>query len=363
MAGLWFLQRSLSQRENTEATLQHSVLALEESSREIDILGRTGTLLQSAVEYAEAFSILEGAAKDLFRSRSGALCILNSSKNLLEVVARFGAPLLGDDPTFSPEECWALRSGRVQATPEDGKPLCSHFGTRERGGSLCVPMAAQHETIGVFCLGGAKLSGPLTGLANAFAEQAALAFANLRLRDSLRNQANRDPLTSLYNRRYLEESFERELRRATRRNMSVGVMMLDLDEFKKFNDRNGHQAGDAALKAVAAVIGASCRAEDIACRYGGEEFALILPDASLQNTILKAQAIVQAVREAVVLQGIVELPRVTISIGVAAFPDHGESAAAILGAADRALYRAKERGRDGVVSAERITEAPRIAQA
>ena len=224
-------------------------------------------------------------------------------------------------------------------------------------------MAAQHETIGVFCLGGAKLSGPLTGLANAFAEQAALAFANLRLRDSLRNQANRDPLTSLYNRRYLEESFERELRRATRRNMSVGVMMLDLDEFKKFNDRNGHQAGDAALKAVAAVIGASCRAEDIACRYGGEEFALILPDASLQNTILKAQAIVQAVREAVVLQGIVELPRVTISIGVAAFPDHGESAAAILGAADRALYRAKERGRDGVVSAERITEAPRIAQA
>jgi diguanylate cyclase (GGDEF)-like protein len=185
-----------------------------------------------------------------------------------------------------------------------------------------------------------------TRLAATAAEHIALALANLNLRETLRHQAVRDPLTGLFNRRYLEETLERELRRAERRSLPLAVIMLDIDHFKRFNDTFGHDAGDALLPEVGSYLRTHVRPEDIACRYGGEEFTLILPDAPLEPTLRRVDELRQGIARLGIAHRGQPLGTVTISMGVAVFPAHGTSPDALLRVADRALYRAKEQGRD-----------------
>jgi diguanylate cyclase (GGDEF)-like protein len=181
------------------------------------------------------------------------------------------------------------------------------------------------------------------------AEHIALAIANLKLRETLRNQSIRDALTGLFNRRYMEESLEREMRRAARGRHPVGIIMLDLDHFKRFNDTYGHEAGDDLLRRVGATLQRSIRAEDIACRYGGEEFTLIMPEASLLDAAHRAESIRESIKALHTDPRRQPFGSVTISGGVATFPDHGPTGDAVLRAADAALYQAKARGRDRIV--------------
>ena len=181
----------------------------------------------------------------------------------------------------------------------------------------------------------------------------------LRLQKTLRVQAVRDPLTRLFNRRYLEETFERELRRAERRRKPMGVIMLDLDHFKIFNDTFGHAAGDALLRVVGQFLVSRSRREDVACRYGGEEFVLIFPDAPLDTTVRRAEELREEARSLQVQHHGHPLGNVTISVGVAGFPVHGSTTATLLRAADEALYRAKSEGRDRVEVAGRLALTPR----
>jgi len=185
----------------------------------------------------------------------------------------------------------------------------------------------------------------------AIAEKLALSLANLKLWETLQNQAIRDPLTGLYNRRYLEETMDRELHRSRRLKAPLGVVMMDLDHFKEFNDSFGHGAGDALLSALAHVITAGIRTEDIACRYGGEEFLLVIPGASLEIALERAEKVRQAVKALQVKYQGRFLRSTTISLGVANFPDHGQTAEEVIAAADAALYRAKQAGRDRVETA------------
>jgi diguanylate cyclase (GGDEF)-like protein len=184
------------------------------------------------------------------------------------------------------------------------------------------------------------------------AEQFALALANVRLRETLRGQSIRDPLTGLFNRRYMEETLDRELSRAERGRRALSVVLLDIDRFKHFNDTFGHEAGDTVLASLGALLRSVSRASDVACRYGGEEFALILPEASLQDARRRAEEIQDAIRGLRVSHGGRPLEGVRCSMGVAAFPEHGEAGGALLRAADAALYRAKREGRDQVVLAD-----------
>jgi diguanylate cyclase (GGDEF)-like protein len=187
------------------------------------------------------------------------------------------------------------------------------------------------------------------------AEDMALALSNLRLRETLRSQAIRDPLTGLFNRRYLEETMDRELSRVKRQRGSLGVIMMDLDHFKEYNDTFGHSGGDELLSALGTLIKGQIRGEDIACRYGGEEFLLILPGASLEVALERAEILRQAVKEMHLrYQG---LKPTTLSLGVAVYPDHGDTGLEIIKAADAALYRAKQAGRDRVMAAEYSAEA------
>jgi diguanylate cyclase (GGDEF)-like protein len=187
------------------------------------------------------------------------------------------------------------------------------------------------------------------------ADRVGPALANLKLRDALREMALHDGLTGLYNRRYLEDTMNRELHRAERNRTAVSVIMIDIDHFKRFNDEFGHAAGDFVLNAVARAITSSTRASDIACRYGGEELAVVLSEADLQSARDRAEQIRRAIREIDLNRLGQTLPAPTASFGVAVYPQDGATPADLLKAADRALYRAKQAGRDRVCAASELT--------
>lgn len=191
----------------------------------------------------------------------------------------------------------------------------------------------------------------LTRQARAVGERISMALANLRLREVLRSQSIRDPLTGLFNRRFMEESFERELRRAARCGENATLLMVDIDHFKQFNDTFGHQAGDALLRGLGDFLSQRIRGQDVACRYGGEEFALILAGASGDVASKRAERLREELKELTVRHAGQTLGRVTLSIGIAVFPDHGSTVDELLRLADQALYRAKTEGRDRVIVA------------
>ena len=223
--------------------------------------------------------------------------------------------------------------------------------------SICIPLLAQGEALGVVYL----RPGPATKIPSfdaipqqlrVVADGVALAVANLRLREALRQESIRDPLTDLFNRRYMEESLERKVLRALRNQQPVGIIMLDIDHFKRINDTYGHATGDAVLRQLGDVLKEHTRGDDIACREGGDEFTLILPEATREQTRLRAEQLRQDFKTLRIQHGGQVLDSITLSFGVAAYPDHGATRDAVLRAADTALYRAKHAGRDRVVVAE-----------
>jgi diguanylate cyclase (GGDEF)-like protein/PAS domain S-box-containing protein len=343
--------RPVEQRLRQEnERLAQRIAALEQRTREISLVSETGDLLQACRSAEEAYAVIARMGAQLFPGESGAVCVAGASSNLVEAVAAWGMP--PGERLFSPEECWGLRRGRAHVVEDlTVGPTCRHMHAAFVSSYLCVPMMAHGETLGLLNLSAAEPGG-LTDekqrLAVAVAEHIALALANLRLRESLSRQSIRDPLTGLFNRRYMEESLEREMRRAGRGRHPVGIIMLDLDHFKQFNDTHGHEAGDNLLREVGAILQRSIRAADIACRYGGEEFTLILPEASLADATQRAEQIREAIRNVGIVHRRQAVAPVTVSLGVAIYPDHGPTGDAVLRAADAALYQAKACGRDRV---------------
>jgi diguanylate cyclase (GGDEF)-like protein/PAS domain S-box-containing protein len=167
----------------------------------------------------------------------------------------------------------------------------------------------------------------------------------------LREQSVRDHLTGVFNRRYMEETLERELLRASRKGITLGVMMIDVDDFKRFNDVYGHIAGDVVLRELGGLLLGHIRGEDIACRYGGDEFIIVLPDASSEVTLERAERLRQNVRRLNIQYEGKTLESITLSVGVSVFPENGSTSAEILKAADTALYRAKHERRDRLIVA------------
>ncbi len=331
-------------------------------NREITLLSELGESLQSCLSIEEAHHLIIGSAQVLFPGSSGAVCIMASSRDVVEIVATWGDSALGDSH-FEPKDCLALRRGRLYRFDSEPASLsCVHLGDHRVSGSMCVPMMAHGEMIGLLFVspGQDNASKPLATeqinsderLARTLAEQSALAMANLNMRDALKAQSIRDPLTGLFNRRYMEESFDRELRHAERKQFKLGILMIDVDHFKNLNDTFGHEAGDAVLRSFGTLLKDFFRAEDIVCRYGGEEFTVILPETTLEAAIKRASALCVATKQLVVQHRREVLRPVTISIGVAILGEHGTTTASLLSAADSALYQAKEQGRDRVITAD-----------
>jgi len=336
---------------------------LEDSRRqtaEITQISEIGSLLQACSSREEVFRLLPERMHRLFPDAVGSIFLLNASRNRVDTVAHWGSDAVSSLAT--PGDCWALRRGAVHIHARGPSPSrCSHF--LGEGDSLCIPLFAGGEAIGILALQDSFAASTLESdprsdrmarrlqLARSAAEHVALAIANLGLRESLRVQAVRDPLTGLYNRRYMQEFLEHELHAARRKQRPVAVLMLDLDHFKRFNDTFGHSAGDRMLAGVAEIFLRSVRADDVACRYGGEEFTLILPECSLQQALARAEDIRLRVAENRQLHEGPSVKPVTVSIGVAAFPETTDRVDLLLKLADEALYRAKRDGRNRVAQA------------
>jgi diguanylate cyclase (GGDEF)-like protein len=342
------------------AELSAQVTELRRMTEETALIRETSDLMQACISPEEAYLVIRQAAERMFPTESGGLSLLNASRNLLEGAAVWGS-FHEDACTFPFEDCWAARRCRIQDTIDLRSGLvCKHLGTAPAPGSLCVPVVAQGEFMGLVQLrpdDPARLTVSSYAqvrqtLASRFAERIGLTLANLRLREKLRMQSIRDPLTGLYNRRYMQESFDREFRRAIRNGRPISIIMLDVDHFKQINDTFGHDAGDAILSRLGAFLRQHVRAEDIACRCGGEEFSLIMPEAPLETAIKRAEDLLGRVRNLNLTYRERILDRVTISAGIASYPEHAGSTEELIRVADQALYRAKGQGRDRVIVAE-----------
>lgn len=341
--------------------LQDSVLALEQRNTSISLLSELYEAFQACRKEEEIFETAGRYAMKLFPDDSGALYIFKESRNLLDAVMAWGpGERLAD--ILVPDDCWALRRGKVHLADEAGSsPLCPHV--YAHGGAppyVCVPLAARGDTLGLLHVrfrGGPVPDDGRSGRAKPqpaqnFAERISLALDNFRLWAKLLQQSIHDPLTGLFNRRFMEVTLERELARAERNGTPLGVIMLDIDKFKDFNDSFGHEAGDEMLKAIGAFLPAHVRKEDVVCRYGGEEFIIILPGASLEASADRARKVCREIRPLRVEHDRTALGPISFSLGVAAFPTHGSTGMAVVHAADMALLKAKKEGRARVVVAE-----------
>jgi diguanylate cyclase (GGDEF)-like protein len=267
-------------------------------------------------------------------------------------------------PTIQPDDCWGLRRGRTYTFGSNEINFeCAHVEGKAVDVYCCIPIVAHGETIGLLHLefdekGKHVLEQDLSEalaerqrLGVVCAEQVSLAIANVRLRDQLRDQSIKDPLTGLFNRRYMLETCRREIGRARSSGQCVSLLSIDVDHFKRFNDNHGHDAGDVVLRAVGDCLLSKFREEDIPCRHGGEEFIVILPGLTADAARRRAEELRSAIESMTVRYADTNLPRVTISIGVAAFPDSGSTVQEIVKSADEALYRSKAEGRNRVILA------------
>ena len=367
MIGLfWFLIRSAVQRRRLEQHLNNAnhglsamVKQLEVQAEDLQLLALVRDELQLCSSLKEVQDSVAMFLSRLMPTSSGALCLINESRNQVERVASWGTavPDEGVSEVFHVEDCCALRAGRVRWHYVLGSEVqCGHFTGSQPLYYACLPLSAQGEALGfvtVRCVDEASLRGLDHGTDSLrqIVELAAMTIASIKLRIKLQNQSIRDGMTGLYNRSFMEIAFDREIRRASRKHTTLAVFMLDVDHFKAFNDGLGHAAGDMALNGVAEVFRSCVRAEDIICRYGGEEFAIILPDISEEVALVRAESIRQSVSEIRLCIRGESTPKVTISIGVAMFPANGDTPEALLRAADQALYRAKREGRNRVLRA------------
>jgi diguanylate cyclase (GGDEF)-like protein/PAS domain S-box-containing protein len=369
--GAYLIYEDVSERiRASEAQKQHAesmdrlVKELELRTKQTTSLNEMGALLACSGSVKEACTVVATSVQKLLPdAHSGALYLFRSSRDLIEAAVRWGKTDVSA-PTFPPEACWSLRRGQPHWSGLAGNSVaCQHLTARSTTESLCVPMVAQGNTIGVLHLefenaelrhdsDTDSLRDARQRLAVSAASQIALSLASLQLRETLREQSIRDPLTGLFNRRFLEESFERELLTASRKKQAVAVLFLDLDHFKRFNDTFGHAAGDMVLQSLADVFRNFFRASDICCRYGGEEFAILLPESASHDAAIRAEALRSEVKNLRLQFRKQLLGPLTLSVGVAAFPEHGSTAAELLKIADQCLYESKARGRDVVTVAQ-----------
>ncbi|HXM62558.1 MAG TPA: diguanylate cyclase [Terriglobales bacterium] len=361
------------QRKHAES-LDQLVKELELRTRQMTLLNEMGSMLECSGAIKEACAVVADSAQKLFPEASaGTLYLFKSSRNLIEAAVRWGKTDIVE-PTFLPEACWSLRRGQPHWSEHPGNGItCQHLPKSSATESLCVPMVAQGNAVGVLNLefnsaepqrkdpGTETFRNSCQRLATSAASQIALSLASLQLRATLREQSIRDPLTRLFNRRFLEESLDRELQLAKRKKHGVAVLFLDIDYFKKFNDTFGHDAGDKVLQALADLFRAFFRSTDICCRYGGEEFAVVLPESSPQDATVRADALRSEVKTLRLRYKNETLGPLTLSAGVAAFPEHGLTSDELLKIADQMLYESKSRGRDIVTVALPQSEPSRTS--
>jgi diguanylate cyclase (GGDEF)-like protein len=334
---------SLEQSHKRAVSLSRFAELVQNSRDSAEIRTATATMLESSLDGGEAQLAEWAESRDRF-------------------VTTWPAPGAHDPAAQVPlDKCPAVRRQRIVRAEVGTPQACAScaWGVPAAGAYACVPMRAAGDVIGIANVRTAKKGWSHNDvmLAQSYVSFAAAALEALRVLASIHDRAVKDGLTGAYNRRFLDEYLARRLAEGVRHAHPVSLMLMDLDHFKKLNDTSGHATGDRALIELANVVNAKIRAGDVLVRYGGEEFVLVLGATDLPGAMIVADRIRAAVETVELPVAGVDRPaRVTVSIGVAAAPEHGETASELLLVADRALYRAKHDGRNRVVAGERLPD-------
>lgn len=346
--GYHMIEESLQLRFDNMALIEE----LSESNSQLVLINRMNESLQTCKELNEAYMVISHSATELFPYLSGGLIIGDTETHQFETMTQWG-----HDKNLKSRmvvnDCWALRTGRIYLVNDPKTQLlCNHFESTPQGATLCIPQVLQSGVGGVMTLiapPGQPISHHQQRLANTLNDVIKLSLINIRLLEMLNERSIRDPLTSLYNRRFLEEALPRELMRIDREKAHLCVCMVDIDYFKQFNDRYGHEAGDEVLKMIGKLLTEKIRRNDIVSRLGGEEFVLVFMNVRIDTALAKMKAICDSIKNARLLYREQLLSKITISVGIAEAPIHGHQMQELLRSADEALYLAKQHGRDRIV--------------
>ncbi|NJP05736.1 MAG: diguanylate cyclase [Chloroflexaceae bacterium] len=354
--------RDITERVQAQRHIEQVNQHLERAVVEQELLNRLSSVLQRCQTLKEAYTLSVPFLRDLFAGQRGRLYCIQKASQQLHLVAQWGDwPVVVAGVTL--EDCVVAVTGQANIMEIDGlEGGCMRCMTQKSLPVMCINLVSRNERLGMLHVQGGEHVAEAVyerwcRLVTMVADLLALTFSNLLLRERLREQAIRDPLTGLFNRRFLDEVLTTELHRAARYQCSVGIFLIDIDYFKRVNDTFGHDIGDLVLRQLSDVLRASLRAGDTACRYGGEEIILVLPEISMEHAYQRANDLRRGVETMHIGNHHQQLPAITVSIGVAGFPCHGSSAVEVITAADRALYRAKAEGRNRVSMAENAVTA------
>ena len=354
----------ITDRKNSEEELRRSHDEMARNNHDMGLINELNSYLQVCNKVEETYPIIANYAGMIVPDCSGNLYLFNESRTIVESVTGWGTENRVSGQVISPSDCWALRLGKAHVvTHPEQALLCNHLSECPEYGYTCVPVIAQNEMVGFLHLQNRKTNEGLNDevmkraieskarIIRITADNLALALVSLKLKTMLKDQSIRDPLTQLYNRRYMEDCLGRELSRCKRAKDTLCVIMLDIDYFKRYNDTYGHDAGDMVLIEVSKFIKHTLRESDITCRYGGEEIILIMPGIPEKVACSRAETIRAGIKQLQVITGGKALSNITVSLGLAMFPAHGERAKILIKAADTAMYEAKEKGRDRIIIA------------
>ncbi|WP_082470690.1 diguanylate cyclase [Sphingomonas sp. Leaf205] len=358
------LEAAVGEQVESEHQLQHAngelvrnADSMRERGEAIELLGGMAHRMQAARTDMELAQIVQLFVPRVLPGLPGALFVHNNSRNLLTPMATWGGVAIENDG-FAPDQCWALRRGQSHfvAVP-GGDIVCAHVGDAATV-YHCEPLLASGEVIGVLYLQG-MITGDSRFQLTVLAENIASALVNHRLQRDLREQTIRDPLTGLFNRRYMEETLAIEIARAARGGPPLSLVMCDIDHFKRFNDEFGHDAGDFVLHAVANELRARFRDGDVVCRFGGEEFTIIAPGTTAETLLNRVEIVRQTIADLTLEQSGKRLGSTTMSFGLATWnPDMSRDGTTLIQTADAALYQAKREGRNrAIVSPARMLDS------
>lgn len=342
------------------AALKHSDEEAQAHERENQLIDTMNSYLQVCLSMTETYPVIDYYVQRIFKGCAGGVYLFNENKTVVEPVVDWGVSS-NASKVLDPNDSWALRQGTVHEVQYPGQGmLCDFLSKHPVNGYICAPIIAQGDMIGMLHVEYGEIPDDFSKqevehhqhtrrrLVMITADNLALALVSIKLREALKQQSVKDPLTQLYNRRYMSDSLEREFARCRRAQKVLSVIIIDVDHFKRYNDEFGHDAGDKVLKELAEYIRLNMRENDIPCRYGGEEFLLLMPGVTQEEAQVRAEEFREGVKRMNIRHQGRRLGNIAISAGVASYPLCGECETTLFKSADQALYQAKESGRDRV---------------
>tara|TARA_R110002111_G_scaffold61533_1_gene102258 strand:- start:415 stop:1920 length:1506 start_codon:yes stop_codon:yes gene_type:complete len=361
-AGFIGSSTDITDRRLSEYELKKSHKELIKYNNEMSLINQLNTYLQVCRSLPETYPVIYHYAEQIFPDWAGSLYLFSENKTLAESITSWGSRPVRSIETIMPDDCWALRQGKQHIAIEKNNRLRCNHAHEDIESYNCTPIIAQGEMLGMLHMeyvgetefesedSEQRYFDSRQRLMKITADNLALSLVSLKLREALKHQSIRDPLTTLFNRRYMEESLVREVSRCERAGRGLGVIMVDIDHFKKFNDSYGHDAGDIVLIEFASFLSGYCRESDIVCRFGGEEFIIIMPEAPENLVVERATQLCHKLHDVDIYYESKKLPKITASFGVSYLGgENYKQAPIIVKLADTALYEAKRAGRDQVI--------------